>query len=427
LASGLLGNSGPIDDGATVTTPRYSESLLCQIRLLLEELCCDLCRFAHTSTGECPPENVVIDREFHLGLPGAFADIRVAAPGKRPYFVEIKYGYSKDQVLRSLKRKYGTLPDGSLGSRVILVWNADSRSDCVSLQADLAGQIHPNLEIEIWDERQLLEKMGKCFRTTYQSITPDNLLDLREVVDRAKGFDSFGGSSFEDYDHDPLKAELQWHFGFWRLRQLRETGRPTPRDILPPGTYRGVVVVLADLCSFSSFVRDTPDEEIIRESLTSFYSKSRYQIINSGGMLYQFVGDEVIGCFGLPIGDPTDAARALQTAIALVKIGRSVSNHWQRRIDRVQTAGGVHIGIAVGDMQIVSLRPFSRTHMGAIGDCINIAARLTAAAGQSEIVISNACYGQLPTALREGFRELEPIDARNVGRIKAWKLALDSV
>src|SRR5205823_6170566 len=100
---------------------------------------------------------------------------------------------------------------------------------------------------------------------------------------------------FEAYDHGPLKAELQWHFGYWRLHQLRMMGRATARDILPPGTYRGVVVVLADLCSFSSFVRDTPNVEIVCESLTSFYSKSRYQIINSGGMLYQFVGDEAIG------------------------------------------------------------------------------------------------------------------------------------
>jgi adenylate cyclase len=45
-------------------------------------------------------------------------------------------------------------------------------------------------------------------------------------------------------------------------------------------------VLLADLCSFSSYVRDTADETIVRESLTAFYSKARYQIINSGGMLF---------------------------------------------------------------------------------------------------------------------------------------------
>jgi adenylate cyclase len=64
--------------------------------------------------------------------------------------------------------------------------------------------------------------------------------------------------------------------------------------------YRGVVVLPADLCSFSSYVRDSPYARVVRESLTSFYSKSRYQIFNSRGTLYQFVRDEVIELFGLP-------------------------------------------------------------------------------------------------------------------------------
>jgi adenylate cyclase len=62
-----------------------------------------------------------------------------------------------------------------------------------------------------------------------------------------------------------LKAQPLWHFGFWRLRQMREPRRLGVRDIVPPGHYRDVVV-LADLCSFSSFVRDTPNAEVIREN-----------------------------------------------------------------------------------------------------------------------------------------------------------------
>ena len=73
-------------------------------------------------------------------------------------------------------------------------------------------------------------------------------------------------------------------------------------------------------------------------------------------------------------------------------------------------------------MEIVSLRPFSRTHMGAIGDSINVAARLMTAAGPGEIVISNSFYQQLPASLQAECSELDPVEARNVGRIKAWKV-----
>ena len=262
------------------------------------------------------------------------------------------------------------------------------------------------------------------FGVEVPAITAENLLDVRQIIDEAKGFHAFGGESLAKYEHDPLNAALTWHFGFWRIRQLREPQQKTPREIFPPGTYRGVVVLFCDLCSFSSYVRNTPDHEIIRESLTSFYSKARYEIINSGGMLYQFVGDEVIAFYGIPDRREDAVQAALATARALVSIGNSVSNHWQRRIDRVQTSGGVHMGMSIGDLQIVSLQPFSRTHVGAIGDCINVAARLMAVAGPSEVAVTNSLYEAVDEEDQLLFREVEPVEARNVGRIKAWKLSL---
>jgi adenylate cyclase len=138
-------------------------------------------------------------------------------------------------------------------------------------------------------------------------------------------------------------------------------------------------------------------------------------------MLYQFVGDEVIGLFGIPDEGPGSARDALEAARSLIGIGKSVSEHWQRRIDRVQTSGGVHIGVAMGDLQIVSLRPFGRTHIGAVGDCINVAARLMATAGPGEMVVSNSFLQSLDEDACANFREMAPVEAKNVGRIKAWK------
>ncbi len=80
------------------------ESHASQLRLLLEELCCDLCRFEHIAANGFLPENIRIAREFHLGAPGVFADIRVAPGDLPPYFVEIKFGYPTDAVLKHIRR-----------------------------------------------------------------------------------------------------------------------------------------------------------------------------------------------------------------------------------------------------------------------------------------------------------------------------------
>ncbi|HSE98589.1 MAG TPA: adenylate/guanylate cyclase domain-containing protein, partial [Blastocatellia bacterium] len=225
----------------------------------------------------------------------------------------------------------------------------------------------------------------------------------------------------DQWTNDFLQLSLLWHFGFWRLKQLREHHNLSPRAIMPPGSYKSVAVLMADLCSFSSFVRDTRDDEVVRHCLTMFYSKARYEILNTGGMLYQFVGDEVIGLYGLPDRAAGYIESALDCAQALVDLGNSVSNEWQRQIDRVQEACGVHIGMSLADIQVVSMQPFGRAHIGAIGDGINMAARLLAQAGPSEIVVSNGFYQGLSQTSQADFEESPPIDARNIGRIKAWR------
>src|SRR5262249_36981653 len=151
--------------------------------------------------------------------------------------------------------------------------------------------------------------------------------------------------------------------------------------------------------------------------------KARYQILNDGGMLYQFVGDEVAGLFGIPEHEADFIDRALDTAKSLLHIGNSISNRWQRQIDRVQDAAGMHVGMALGDLEIVALRPFSRTHMGAVGDALNVASRLMSAAGPGEIVISNALHHELSEPDQAIFRETDTIEARNIGRIKAWRFS----
>jgi len=81
------------------------------------------------------------------------------------------------------------------------------------------------------------------------------------------------------------------------------------------------------------------------------------------------------------------------------------------------------VGMALGEVQMLSLRPFSRTHMGAVADAMNLAARLNSVAGPGEIVVSNLLHEALLDTERASFTELEPVEAKNIGRVRAWKLA----
>jgi class 3 adenylate cyclase len=367
-------------------------------RLFLESVSCDYFRFLHLDAG-VPAEDVMIRQEVALGS-GAFADIEVRASGTPPYFVEIDTGYSQARLLESVRRKYGKPSPATDGaSRVVIVADEDALRDRPDVERALREAIRPGLDPELWDERHLLRLLAERFGVALAALGDDDLLALRAGVDRTKGIYAFA----DGFQNDPLQANLLWHLAFWRIRRLREAGRPTSRAILPPGLYRDVVVVMADFCSYSSYVRDTRDEVVSRRWLTSFASKTRYRVINDGGMLYQFAGDSVIGLFGVPEGVPGYVGHALECARGLVDIGGSVATGWQRQIDQLQPAAGVHVSMTLGDLQVLSLRPLSRTHMGVIGDSINLAARLNGVAGCDEIVVSNMLHQRLPDDARAKF------------------------
>jgi adenylate cyclase len=390
-----------------------------QLRLFLEEICCEICRFQVVGHHDLGAEGVQIAREVDLGVPGAFADVVVRSPDRPPIFVEVKYGYASERMVEHFTRKYQhPSPSVPGADRVIVVVDRADRPDWTQLESRLRQVTNPALKLEFWDEARLQELVAECFGVQLGSMSNDGLNELRNAIDDIKWRWAFG----ERHVESPLKTSLLWHFGYSRLLQLHKVHNFAPEQILPPRRFRHAVVLLADLSSFSSFVRDTRDDEVMRNALTTFYSNSRYAVINTGGMMVQFVGDEVLALFGVPDVQDGYVQRALECARSLLQIGSSVSNRWQREIDRIQPSGGVHIGMAMGDIQSVLYRPFCRSHVGIVGDAVNLAARLLAQAATNEIVVSNTYFQTMPDRDQFGFQEMEPLEAKNVGLIKAWKL-----
>jgi class 3 adenylate cyclase len=390
---------------------------LFELRLFLEELVCNICRFVHAAELGISPQAVRIRQEVSLGTPHAFADILIQVPQHASYFVEVDYGYSPERILESIRRKYSKpLPFFEDIAKLILVVDRHHHPDWELCAKHVKDMLPSSWALEVWDEPHLLSLIRAYFDVEIAALSPDQILEVRLAIDRAKGTYAFGAM----YNNDPLDASLLWHFGYWRLHDLFEAMNRSKRSILPPASYPAVVVIFADLSGFSGYVRETPRTRTIQNCLGAFCAKARYQIINEGGMLCQFLGDGVIGLFGIPTHSLDYIERSFACARSLLTLADAISNEWQRQLDRLQPVRGCHIGMAMGDLQILSLRPFSRTHIGVIGDAINMAARLSAHAQPGQVVVSNIVYQSLDPASQSQFHETEPIEAKNVGRIQAW-------
>ncbi|OLC55106.1 MAG: hypothetical protein AUH85_10055 [Chloroflexi bacterium 13_1_40CM_4_68_4] len=392
------------------------------MRLLLEDVCSDIVRYLHANGRPDAFASVDIDREWNLGIPSAFADLRVKPADGREYLVEIKTGYTTLEVVEHLRRKYSASSTRlDRVARVVLVVARADHPDWSELERRVRGAVRGSIAVEIWDDERINVLVGELFGVSLGSLSDEHdLVQVRAEIYRAKL--RLGLGRVPTDPHELVLADsLLWHLGFWRVRELiAANANGGLSSLVPARHYEGVVALFADLCSFSAFVRDTPHEEIVRSSLTAFYSRARYQIINEGGMIYQFVGDEVTAFFGIPDQRDRYVEAALRTALSLVEIARSVEDHWQRRIDKLQVRSGIHVGMAMGDISLVAQRPFDVARLGAFGDTLNLAARLRSNAGPDEIVISNVLKESMPDGW--DVDEHEPVEAHNVGLVRAWCL-----
>jgi hypothetical protein len=102
--------------------PNVGEGVGDMDRLLLEDVCSDLVRFHHSRGDPSRFGAVLIDREWPLGPPGMFADLRIEPEEEPPYFLEVKYGYDAATLLDHLQRKYGAPSAATAGAaRLVLV------------------------------------------------------------------------------------------------------------------------------------------------------------------------------------------------------------------------------------------------------------------------------------------------------------------
>ena len=94
----------------------------------------------------------------------------------------------------------------------------------------------------------------------------------------------------------------------------------------------------------------------------------------------KFVGDEIIGIFVPALAGELHAQRAIQAARALmIETGNDRPDPW------VPIGAGVHSGIAF----VGSIGSGPHVELTAMGDRVNVAARLASAAGAGEILVTS--------------------------------------
>ena len=138
------------------------------------------------------------------------------------------------------------------------------------------------------------------------------------------------------------------------------------------GERREVTIMFADLSGFTAMSTRLSPEELM--ALTNSYHALMVEAVEgNGGYVNQFVGDAVMAIFGAPAPDPHHAVSAARAALQIVA---SVMRA-KAEADRSGGPGyAVKIGLNTGPAVIGNVGAPKRYNYTAVGETVNIAARL---------------------------------------------------
>ena len=150
------------------------------------------------------------------------------------------------------------------------------------------------------------------------------------------------------------------------------------------GVSRVATVMFVDIRGFTSMSERTPPDEVL-QMLNEYFEIIVAVVFRYEGTVDKFMGDEIMVIWGAPIAHGDDPARAVRAALAiqaeLVKFNRY-------RQTENKPAIKIGIGINTGTLVAGYIGSSQTMSYSVIGDTVNTASRLCAAAKAGQIIIS---------------------------------------
>jgi class 3 adenylate cyclase/tetratricopeptide (TPR) repeat protein len=153
---------------------------------------------------------------------------------------------------------------------------------------------------------------------------------------------------------------------------------------------RRLVTILFSDVRGSTAMGEQLDPEELMEIMSGAFEFLIQPIYHYEGTLARLMGDAVLAFFGAPIAHEDDPERAIRAGLEIVQ----GAGEYAARLEREQGIGGfsVRVGINTGLVVVGEVGSDLRVEYTAMGDAVNLAARIEQAAPPGAILISHDSY-----------------------------------
>ncbi len=175
-------------------------------------------------------------------------------------------------------------------------------------------------------------------------------------------------------------------------------------DALAPREQQ-VTILFSDIVSFTKLSEGLPPTDVaafVRQYLTVMTDI----VFKHGGTIDKYIGDAIMALFGAPVIGDDDAAAAVQAALEM-----------RRALPSIKPPGAsttelrARFGINTGTVVVGTIGSKRRAEYTAIGDAVNVAARIQTFARPNEICIDEVTRAKVET--RFVMEEIGMIDVKN--------------
>lgn len=198
--------------------------------------------------------------------------------------------------------------------------------------------------------------------------------------------------------------------------------RKDPRR-LERGQEATVTVMFCDIRRFSRFSEQMSPSETIRW-ISDVMENLSLRILEDGGTLIDFVGDEVFAMWGAPQPSGDHAESACRCALRIQETVNELNRRWEDTLgDRMEIGIGIHSGI----VSVGNTGSPQRFKYGPLGNTVNLGSRVQGASKylRSEILITRDTRRQIPRDMAA--RRLCSVRVNNIERpVELFELTTDT-
>jgi adenylate cyclase len=188
-------------------------------------------------------------------------------------------------------------------------------------------------------------------------------------------------------------------------------GPLTPSSALPE-ERRLATILFADLSGYTA-VAERMDPESVKSLVGSALRRLGEEVVRYGGSVDKFIGDNVMAVFGAPVAHEDDPERAVRAGLAMQSAMEEINA-------RIAGPAGVSFALRVGVNSGEVLAGQMGDGYTVMGDAVNVASRLQAAARPGSVTVGEATFRLTRGAI--DYDELEPLELKGKAEpVPAWE------